>query len=214
MKKNKLLLLVFGVILSFNVSAQEDFKIGINAGINYPDIRGHQYAKYNNFKIGYLVGVTFDYYLNEDLSLKTNINYERKTKEIKLTHYNYEAERSGSSQYRDIYEYINIPVLLKYEFFNSSFFANGGPYVNYLLNNQIKPTFPIDDPIAATALKKYDFGLSLGIGTNISLDEKNDLIIEIRDDFGLIDTGGVPRHIEGTVKTNTIKLIVGWNLGI
>mgnify|MGYP001185635663 CR=1 FL=1 len=47
-----------------------------------------------------------------------------------------------------------------------------------------------------------------------SLNEKNDITIEIRDDFGIIDTGGVPKHVNGTVKTNTLKLILGWNLGI
>ena len=94
------------------------------------------------------------------------------------------------------------------------FFANGGPFFNYLLNNKIKPDYPNEDSEVVTEQKKLDFGLSIGIGTNISLNEKNDITIEIRDDLGIIDTGGVPKHVNGTVKTNTLKLILGWNLGI
>ncbi len=212
MNRTKFLLIALGLIFSIKLSAQNDFKIGMNAGINYPDIRGNEYAKYNNFKVGYLIGVSFDYYLKHNLSLKSNINYERKIRKIELTYFNYEAEETGKENFSEIYDYINLPILLKYEFGNAKFFANGGPFLNFLLNEKIQPNYP-NDNINATEKKKIDFGLSLGIGTNISVNEKNDLSVEIRDDFGLIDTGGVPRQIDGSVKTNSIKLIVGWNFG-
>ncbi len=213
MRNNKFLLIALGLFCSIKLSAQNDLKIGINAGINYPDIRGHEYAKYNNFKVGYLIGVSFDYFLRENFSLKANINYDKKIKKIQLTYFNYEAEETGKENFSEIYEYINLPILLKYEFGNSKFFTNGGPFFNYLVNKKIDPNYPNDDSDVLTEQKKIDFGLSLGIGSNISINKKNDLTIEIRDDFGLIDTGGVPKHVGGTVKTNVIKLIVGWNFG-
>ncbi len=213
MNKTKFLLIALGLSFSIKLSAQNDFKIGINAGINYPDIRGNEYAKYNNFKVGYLIGVSFDYYLKQNLSLKSNLNYERKIRKFQLTYFNYEAEETGKENFREIYEYINLPILLKYEFGNAKFFANGGPFLNFLLNEKIEPNYPNDNSDVITEKKKIDFGLSLGIGTNISVNEKNDLTVEIRDDFGVIDTGGVPSQIDGSVKTNSIKLIVGWNFG-
>ncbi|WCO00705.1 porin family protein [Psychroserpens ponticola] len=214
MNKIKLLLIAIGFIFSLNLYAQNDFKIGINVGINYPKVRGHEYAKYNNFKVGYLFGVSIDYYLKENLSLKTNINYERKIKKLQLTYFSYTSEEIGTENFSEIYEYINIPILLKYEFGNSTFFVNGGPFFNYLLNNKIEPDFPNEDSDSYTEQKKIDFGFSLGIGTNISLNEKNDITIEIRDDLGIIDTGYVPKSVKGTVKTNAVKFILGWNLGI
>ena len=84
MNKIKLLLIAIGLLFSMSLSAQNDFKIGVNAGLNYPAIWGNENAKYNNFKVGYLFGVTFDYYLKENLSIKTNINYERKIKKRQL----------------------------------------------------------------------------------------------------------------------------------
>src|SRR4030066_1669474 len=109
MNKTKFILIALGLIFSIKLSAQNDFKIGINAGINYPDIRGNEYAKYNNFKVGYLIGVSFDYYLKQNLSLKSNLNYERKIRKIQLTYFNYEAEEIGKENFSEIYDYINLP---------------------------------------------------------------------------------------------------------
>ncbi|MCK0115351.1 porin family protein [Gelidibacter sp. F63206] len=214
MNKMNVLFITLGLMCSIALTAQNDFKIGINAGINYPDIRGNEYAKYNNFKLGYLFGVSLEYYLKENLSLKTNINYESKIKKIQLIYFNNQAQQTGKENFNQIYEYINIPILLKYEFGGSKFFVNGGPFFNYLFNTKISSEYPYDDSDSVAEQKDFDFGLSLGIGTNISLNERNDLTIEIRNDLGLIDTGNVPHHVDGTLKTNAIKLILGWNLGV
>ena len=216
MRKYLFLVIIFGLTSYHTVHAQNtnNIKIGINAGLNYPDIRGNEYAKYNNFKVGYLFGLSFDYYLNQNLSLKSNINYERKIKKFQLTYFNYDAEQIGKENLREIIEYINIPILLKYQFFNSHVFINGGPFVNIFLNEKFKPEYPNENSNEYTERNKLDFGISAGVGTNISLNEKNDLTIEIRNDFGIIDIGGVPQSVDGEVKTNAIKLVVGWNLGI
>jgi hypothetical protein len=210
----KLLFFAIVILFSINLNAQADLKIGLNAGLNYPDVRGNELAKFNNFKVGYLVGVSLDYYLKENLSIKTNVNYERKIEKLELTFFNNQAQEVGTETYNETFDFINIPILLKYEFGNSKFFVNGGPFLNYLLKNEIDEDYPRDNSELVSEQKNIDFGLSLGIGTNITLNEKNDLIIELRNDFGLIDTGGVPNRVNGTLKTNAIKLILGWNLGI
>jgi hypothetical protein len=84
MKTMKLLVIAIGFIATMTSTAQNNFKLGVNAGLNYPDVRGNELARYNNFKVGYLVGVSFDYYLKEHLSIKTNINYEQKIKSLEL----------------------------------------------------------------------------------------------------------------------------------
>ena len=213
MNLKKLLLICVGMIFSFNLIAQNELKIGVNAGINYPDVRGYDYAKYQNFNVGYLFGINFEYYLNENLSLKTNLNYERKSKEHKITYYNYDAEESGSKKFSEMYDYINVPVLVKYEFLNSHAFVNAGPFFNYLLNHKFEAGYPEEDS-AISPRKKTDFGISLGIGAQLPLDEKHFFTLEVRDDFGMLDTGGVPDHLGGEMKTNTLKLILAWNLGL
>ncbi|MBF8148776.1 PorT family protein [Winogradskyella sp. F6397] len=214
MKNIKLLLLALGCVFTSQISAQNDFKIGVNAGLNYPSNRGYVYAKNNNFKIGHLFGVTLEYYLKENLSIKANVNYERKVRKKQLTYFNNQAEETGKENFEDLYEYINIPIVLKHEFGNSKFFVNGGVFVNYLFNQKLDTDYPNDNRISKTEQKKIDFGLSVGIGTIIALNEKNELTIELRDDLGVIDTGGVPEIYEGSINTNAVKLILGWNLGI
>lgn len=63
MNNIKFLFIAIGLFFTMNLSAQNDFKVGINVGLNYPHLRGNEFAKFNNFKIGYLLGVSLDYYL-------------------------------------------------------------------------------------------------------------------------------------------------------
>lgn len=210
----KFLLLIPALLFSLTLIAQTDFKVGLHGGPNYPDVWGNEYAKYQDFKIGYMVGFSFEKPIHKNLSIKANLNYERKTKKYELVYYDWNAEKSGTENFRHVYEYINVPVLLKYEFGNSGIFANAGPFLNYLLSDRVKPNDPYDDDMLRPEHEKFDFGLSAGIGFALPLDEKNELTIELRNDLGLSDIGGVPPHVSGTQKTNTVKLILGWNLGI
>lgn len=207
MHKNLLSTIIAGLLFALTTQAQHELKLGINAGLNYPDVRGNNNAKYQNFKMGYLVGISLDYYLTENLSIKTNVNYEQKLEKFRTIFFNNQVEVIDEEYYTQTYKYINLPLLLKYELFNSAFFINGGPFLNYLIAQP-------DDSEYRTEKKNLDFGFSAGIGTNISINEKNNLCIEIRNDLGLIDTGGLPKFVDGTLKTNTIKLIIGWNLRI
>ncbi|MFC5195350.1 porin family protein [Bizionia hallyeonensis] len=213
MKKISLLLIV--IIGSLTIQAQSNFKIGLNAGINYPSVYGFDNAKYHNFKAGFLIGASFDYYLSEKLSLKTNINYEQKTQEYRITFFSYYGGTESSNQdFNRKIGLINIPILLKYEFWNSNFFMNAGPFINFVISDKTDSEYLEYGNGPAPESNKIDTGISAGIGANIALSDKHTITIEIRDDFGLINTSSVPEYYDASLKTNMIKLIVGWNLGI
>lgn len=214
MKHLQVLFIGIALIGAVHASAQTNYKIGVNVGLNYPDLRGHEYAKYQNYKVGQLFGVTLDYNLQEQLSVKASVNYEQKLKKFRITYFDYDAEESGKEDFKKIYSYINVPILLKYKFGSSPFFANAGPFLNYLLSSKTKPEYHQDTNGTITAQKDLDFGFSIGFGASIALNDKHDLTLEIRDDFGVIDTGDVPKHVGGSAKTNTLKLILGYNLGL
>ncbi|TYB76909.1 porin family protein [Bizionia myxarmorum] len=211
----KKLLLLFIIIGSFTSQAQSNFKIGLHAGINYPDVRGYENAKYHNFKAGFLIGASFDYYLNEKFSLKTNINYEKKIQEYRITFFSYYGGiESGKQDFNREIALLNIPVLLKYEFWNSNFFVNAGPFINFVLSDKTDSEYLQYGNRPALESNKIDTGVSFGLGTNISLTNKHELTIEIRDDLGLIDTRGDSEYYNDALKSNMIKLMIGWNLGI
>lgn len=210
------LFFVFSLIMSFNVYGQDKLEIGLNFGLNYPSLRGYDFASNQNFRIGFLIGSSLEYELNNHFSLKGNINYERRVDRFQITFFNNEAQEIGNDDFREIFSYINFPILLNYKFNDSGYFINSGPFANYLIEAKFKPDYPNEerDRGNSSEIKKLDFGLSLGIGKNFKINDKNNFVIEIRDDFGLIDTGGVPNQFDGTSRTNSIKLILNWSFGI
>ena len=76
----KLFFLIPVLFFSFSMSAQNDFKIGLHGGLNFPDVWGNEYAKYQDFKIGYLVGVSFEQPIIKNWTIKANLNYEPEQK--------------------------------------------------------------------------------------------------------------------------------------
>lgn len=97
------------------LQAQEKFGFGIHGGLNYPDVRGFDLAKYNNFKLGFLVGASAEYRLGEQWGLRSDINFERKVNVIRITYYDSNAIRSGAEEFRKHYNYINLPVMVSYK---------------------------------------------------------------------------------------------------
>ena len=62
--------------------------------------------------------------------------------------------------------------------------------------------------------KKVDFGWSLGIGKKFKINEKNKLSVELRDNLGLQNISDVPVQGNGTVKTNSFNLILGYEFNL
>ncbi len=70
-----------------------------------------------------------------------------------------------------------------------------------------------NDPVKTTDLNnKTDFGLSIGFGKTIEINEKNSIFIEIRENLGLTNTSKNKVWGNGEVKTNSLNLIIGYSL--
>jgi len=212
MKKNTLLL-VIGILLTSITFAQNELRVGINAGANLSSFRGNSFIENSKSKIGFLGGVSFEYYLKDNLSIKTNLNYERKSIEQGGGYYD-EYGIFTEMKANIHYDYLTIPILLKHEFGKSKiFYINGGPFINFLLSTKIiGDNSPSDD--ITSFYKKIDGGLSIGIGTKFQLNDKNNLNIEIRDNYGLVNISDVAVVDGGTIKTNSFNLILSWDFEI
>jgi len=204
-------------------TAQNSMKLGLIVGLNYPDIRfeNDEYGtftedNFNDFEIGYIVGLSFDYYFTDNFSLKTNILYDRKHRKKEILYLtNFPPFNVTGSDYFDVvYHYINIPVLAKYEFLNNSLFVNGGPFFNYLLSLDREREFLPELGFERKEQNNVDFGLSFGIGGIIPINDNNEIIVELRNDLGFIDIGGFSERLDGYAKTNTLKFVVGWNFDL
>jgi hypothetical protein len=226
--KKLLLSITFLLIVTLNYSQNSKIKFGIQAGLNYSNFRGYDipvqfepvYSESPAF--AFLGGLNFEYQIKEKLSLKLELNYERKSQKadnyIELTDingftkgYNYTSKKN--------YDYLVLPIMLKYNFTNkNSFYVNGGPFVGFLLKSNLTNDLQnIDglnnDPVETTNLNnKTDFGLSIGLGKTIEINEKNSIFIEIRENLGLTNTSKNKVWGNGDVKTNSLNLIIGYSL--
>ncbi len=157
--------------------------------------------------------------MNEKLSLKMELNYERKSQKAAnniyirqnfdepMQEYNFTSKRH--------YDYLLVPVLLKYSFINKdSFYLNGGPFIGFLLQSKFTNDlnvsgFGSSDVVTTKNNKKTDFGLSFGLGKNFDLKKNKTIYLEIRENLGLTNTSKIDVWNGGTVKTNAMNIIVG-----
>jgi len=162
-------------------------------------------------QLSYTGGIFFQYQLNNSWALCTNLFYERKDFCMK-------TEAVGASEKMItvkefiMSDYLDIPFLVRVSFGrNVRFFLNAGPYFGYLLRqiqlDDVENT-TVNQPINRTSIaKKWDMGISAGLGVNIPISKTISLSAELRDNFGLLNTGGPPGA--SGIKLNSTHLLVG-----
>ena len=80
-------------------------------------------------------------------------------------------------------------------------------------SSQKSPTInSVDDQ--TDLFKSFDFGLTASFKTYIPLTEKINAMIGLDDNLGLINVSAVPVGDGGTIKHNSIGVIIGLNLGL
>lgn len=218
----KLLLLSFVLLLSIQVFSQKRKTFGINAGVTYSKFRGMDVplVKYD-FDYGYVVGISYEYYFKDNLAIKMNLSYDRKVSkgsvDVELRESLDDPARLVDVTFNFNYNYLTLPVLLKYEFKNShGIFINGGPFFGYLMDSEF--VGEAIDGIQSEGYREsttnlnnqFDFGFTTGIGKTFQLKNKNSLVVEFRNNLGLSKTNKDNTFDENTVRSNSYNLLVGW----
>ncbi|CAM1374566.1 porin family protein [Tenacibaculum xiamenense] len=207
MKKQYVLLFFATLVLTNKTFAQKDITFSINAGLTYSSLFGNEFANQLDSEFDFLVGVGMNYLLTENLSLKTELNYERMKSSLISELINTNGLPNGKLTSYAKTTYLTIPLMVKYN--HDGFFVNGGPFVGILLSSKtIAENNQIDN---SEGLKAVNFGISLGLGKEFKINDSNSFIIEIRDNFGLMNTSNIPVYRNGSVKTNSVNLILSWN---
>ena len=226
--KKLLLSISFLLIATLNHSQNSKIKFGIQLGLNYSNFRGYEIPLQINSlysespALAYLGGVNIEYPIDEKLSLKLELNYERKSQKadnnIEITNIN-GFTKSYNFTSKKNYDYLVLPLMIKYSFNDkNSFSINGGPFIGYLLKSNLTNDLEKIDglnnaPVETTNLNnKTDFGLSIGLGKTIEITEKNSIFIEIRENLGLTNTSKNKVWGNGEVKTNSLNFIIGYSL--
>lgn len=231
--KNYFLVLLVVCTVSF---AQDKPKFGLNLGGTYANLRNNNlnvgdesiFFGKNRYDLNFLVGISVEVPLNEQFSFIANINYERKTfykKYIfRLTEFDDFDPVIGNGEhvtftYKTRLEYLTIPLNLKYYIdTKKSYYVNGGPFMGLFLNSKYK-TNGSDSGDGNDNFKTLDFGVNLGVGTCFKLNDKNNLNLEIRHNYGLADINNIKNTPTFTsnisyAKTNSFNLIANWQFSL
>ena len=213
--KNTLLILLFTLFTTLIVAQEKDgIKIGINAGATLSNVRGD--ADDYNSSVDFLAGVSLEVPLSTNLAFITNINYERKTfsQDVYLEfdpNFDPLIDNTEKYKFKSTLQYISVPLNLKYYIGGKkNFYLNAGPYVAFFVDDVYKLDGEnLKEWGTSSQLKEVDFGVNLGVGTRIGVNEYSNINIELRHNYGLSNIDDTP-YEKYTIKTNAFNLIVNW----
>ena len=172
-KKKRTTIVMILALLSISVNAQE-FHYGIKAGTNFAvQSQVADYFNNSDIRVGFSAGAFGNYFLNNALAIQGEINYEQK------------GGKSESVESR--YDYLSVPVLLKYSLGKSNntslrFNINVGPYAGYLLSAE-NETEGITIDMKDNS-KTMEFGAIAGFGMEYPIGNQN-LTMDLRLSLGL-----------------------------
>jgi len=94
-----------------------------------------------------------------------------------------------------------------------SFFVNGDPYFGYLLKQtdaskgEYVPETKNDNTIS---LKRFDFGISAGLGLLFPIGQNIAISSEIRNNVGYYNITAVPVFYRGSIDTAATNFLIGF----
>lgn len=199
-------------------------RFGVNGGVNYSEIKGMEFTNVNySGKTAFTAGLSFEYYINTNFSLKADPSFERKSNKAK-NHFSMGSDPSLPFQPHTMkiwnnLDFITLPVLFKYNFGKQkSIFVNAGPYIGYLLNatHHIDTNHDPDNELTGTSditdiFDRFDAGFTVGAGKAFKLKNGNAISIELRNTIGIKDINRYEWFYGKSFTTQSISLITGWS---
>ncbi len=206
-----LIILISG--LSFG--QMKKFEIGIQGGPNLTDLRGNGIIEeQNDVAFRFSAGLTFQYNLPRLISFETSIAFERKGVTANFPITNITGEVIGNVTYNTHFDYIVVPLLARISWGgNFKFFMVLGPYFGYLTSqtNVVEPfgSYPRTVSDNTENIKRFDWGITDGLGVDLLIKNMMVVSLEIRSNFGLYNTSKSAVYYNGTIKNTSFNLLLG-----
>lgn len=172
------MIIALGLTTSISAQKKGDVEFGFNIGYNSSTVSDSQISADNGS--GMNLAGSMDYYFSNTWSIKTKLIYDQKGWD------NGFIEDVNGFEYTTDFNvnYLTVPVMANWHFGNNrNWFLEFGPYVGFLLNAE-DSRFGTD---VTDAFNTTDFGLALGIGVKIPLNNKLKLFFEYEGQGGLND---------------------------
>jgi hypothetical protein len=188
MKTKIIISAFFTTLLLTSLQLNAQVKFGLHGAMNL-ETQAELGELWNNCELyqGYMIGGSLEYRLGKNLSLQTELNYQKKgEKTISTT-------EGSETVIRREFNYISVPLLLRENLHDAglgdkwdlTFFA--GPYAGYLVSANSKMT--VGDETSNEDIEdqaeKSDFGAIFGGGVKYNLANGRALSVELRYEMGL-----------------------------
>jgi len=212
----KRFLLVLYVIILCSEAFSQNSKVSVGMVLSPPFMRlsSDQVLSTNETQYNYSAGFSTDYTFNSLFSLKSVIFYEKKLikNEIYGIGENNMPVQIGNVSFN--YNYLILPIL-------GSFSSEGkitlhfdaGPYFGYLINQKttVNSLSNITNQIIESKgiRKKFDFGITLASGLSFPINSRFIFDLGLQANFGLVNISKNPDADKGSIKTNSVGLLVG-----
>lgn len=210
-----LLIGVFVLIIGATSYGQPNkFDMGIEGSASLIFLRGNDFIEeHYQPDIGFSGGLFFQYNFKKILSLRTNVAGERKGAMYKNQLTNSNGQHIGEETIHVKFGYLTVPVLVRASFGKKvQFFVNAGPYFGFLIRqiyeNQeynIIADYTEDN-------KRFDTGISSGIGIIVPIKTKFAFSFEARNNIGLYNVSDPLSIVRnpGPIKTNSTNFLFGF----
>ena len=189
--RNKISLVIALSLVSLGINAQ--LKVGVKAGLNASTVSFPNLPNKSE-KIGFHVGIFTDIPMVEKfMSVVPELSYATKGNSFKIL----SEKQSINMNYVDFF----LPVSFKMSDFN----INVGPFASYLISTA-DYTYYNDNSVLVDGFKKFDAGLTAGLGYNF-----NKMMIGVRYNQGFVDvTQNNTRALLGSGKNAVGQLSIGY----
>ncbi|ALI98460.1 porin family protein [Rufibacter tibetensis] len=141
--------------------------------------------------------------------IKADLLYENKGDKVDYTSTNSRGYASGEYTLKFNYHYLSVPILLGINIKQTGFFVKAGPYVGWLLKQMTKTNqpgeFPSLEEDQTSRCRRFDVGVSGGIGYSRPISSVLNLSAEVRHNLGILNT----TKSSNNIRTNSTNLLLG-----
>jgi hypothetical protein len=225
MSRIKILLIVLTFSDFFASAQKRNFEIGVSGGANFSGLWGYTQIIKPNTLVATNYQIELGFKLNEHFFLVSNNSYETKGiqfNDIQITDINGNQLSNGTTKVK--LDYINFDLLARYMIDSKKvkYYANAGPYFGLFMKGTEESKLSSPTMINGTSFsnqqksinnqfKKIDYGLSLGAGVWLPLNENINFTFGLTGNIGLNNISSYPVIDDGSIRTKNIKFSIGIN---
>jgi hypothetical protein len=204
-------------VLGTTYGQTNKFDIGVEGSPSLIFLRGNDIIdNLPNTAVGFSGGLFFQYNFKKVVSLRTNIAFERKGAGYVFDFQSAVVNGNvlGEITTNGNFDYLTLPILVRATFGKKiQFFVNAGPYFGYLIKQtgvSKGDNIPTKKTDNTSFNKRFDTGISTGLGLSVPIKTKFAFSFEVRNSLGLYNVSAFPVANDGTVKTNSTNFLLGF----